>query len=342
MKLVSTSMVFENQKLYILDQTLLPHIEEFIEINSVPQMVEVIKDLKVRGAPAIGVSAGLCLYQFTDSMKSVEEFKAAAKLLRDSRPTAVNLMVVIDEILKLCQGENWREKVKHRAIEFFHEDVKLCARMGKIGAELINDGDGILHHCNTGGLATVGIGTALGVIKTAHDQGKKIHVFVDETRPLLQGGRLTAYELKKWGIPYTLITDNMAAQVMKEGRVQKIFVGADRIALNGDFANKIGTYSVAVLAHYHKIPMYPVAPYTTIDFELKDGSAIPIEQRDGDEVRGAKGSFGKIIWAPLDAPTYNPSFDVTPASLIAGLVTEKGFFSASDLRSGKLAISYKL
>lgn len=341
MKLISTSMIFENTKLYILDQTILPAKEEFIEVKSISHMVEIIKDLKVRGAPAIGISAGLCLYQFCDQMKSSEEFRAAATLLRESRPTAVNLMVVIDEIVKLSFEDGWREKVKSRALEFYHEDVKLCEAMGKIGAELINDGDGILHHCNTGGLATAGIGTALGVIKTAHDQGKKIHVYVDETRPLLQGGRLTTYELKKWGIPYTLITDNMAAQVMKEGKIQKIFVGADRIALNGDFANKIGTYSLSVLAHFHNIPMYPVAPYTTIDFHLKDGSAIPIEQRDGDEVRGVKGSFGKIIWSPIDSPTYNPSFDVTPSTLIAGLVTEKGFFSASDLCSGKLATFYK-
>ncbi len=340
MILNSNSMIFENNFLSVIDQTKLPHLEHWIKVESLEQMVDIIKDLKVRGAPAIGVSAGLCLAQLTPSMKSQEEYRAAAKRLRDSRPTAVNLMVIIDELVKLSYQENWKNLVVNKAKEFFQEDVKLCQKMGEIGATLIADGDGILHHCNTGGLATAGIGTALGVIKTAHDQGKKIHVYVDETRPLLQGGRLTTYELKKWGIPYTLITDNMAAQIMKEGRVQKIFVGADRIALNGDFANKIGTYSVAVLAHYHKIPMYPVAPYTTIDFSLNEGSTIPIEQRDSDEVRGVKGSFGQVVWAPKDAPTYNPSFDVTPVSLIAGLVTEKGFFSKEDLAQGKLAKIY--
>jgi methylthioribose-1-phosphate isomerase len=203
--------------------------------------------------------------------------------------------------------------------------------MGERGAELIEDGDGILTHCNTGGLATAGIGTALGVLRKAFESGKKIHVFVDETRPLLQGARLTAWELAKLGIPHTLLCDNAAASLMKAGKVNKVFVGADRIARNGDFANKIGTYGVAVLAKHHGIPFYAVAPLTTVDANCPGASAIPIEQRPPEEVRGARGSFGEVIWSPSASGAYNPAFDVTPASLVTAIVLDTGVFPPSHL-----------
>ena len=308
-----------------------------ILVKDLSHMVELILNLKVRGAPAIGISSGLFLNQLIKEGVSREQYQKCAKTLREVRPTAVNLMVVIDELLCLSYKEKWQELCYQRGLDFFHEDVELCQKMGEIGAELIEDGDHVLTHCNTGGLATAGIGTALGVIKTAYDQGKKIHVYVDETRPLLQGGRLSTYELEKWGIPYTLICDNMAAQLMSQNKVDKIFVGSDRIALSGDFANKIGTYSLAVLAHFHKVPLYAVAPYTSIDFELSCGSEILIEQRADSEVRGVRGSFGDVCWAPKNAKTYNPAFDVTPVKLYEGLVTEKKFYSKDDLLSGALS-----
>eukprot|EP01129_Flabellula_baltica_P010392 TRINITY_DN4384_c0_g1_i3.p1 TRINITY_DN4384_c0_g1~~TRINITY_DN4384_c0_g1_i3.p1 ORF type:complete len:217 (-),score=37.64 TRINITY_DN4384_c0_g1_i3:9-659(-) len=206
----------------------------------------------------------------------------------------------------------------------------MCDKMSNYGAELIEDGDNILTHCNTGSLATMGLGTALGVIKAAWAQGKKIHVYVDETRPLLQGGRLTAYELKKEGIPYSIITDSMAAMLMKQNKIQKIFVGADRIALNGDFANKIGTYSVAVVAKYHNVKFYPVAPVSTIDFECETGESIPIEIRSDEEVHGAFGT----LWAPEGSPTYNPAFDVTPTELVTAYVLDSGVVTQEEALDG--------
>jgi methylthioribose-1-phosphate isomerase len=210
------------------------------------------------------------------------------------------------------------------AESIFDEDVALCDAMAGHGASLIAQGEGILTHCNTGGLATVGIGTALGAIRRAHEAGRQIHVYVDETRPLLQGGRLTTWELGRLGIPYTLVTDNMAPILMREGRIQRVLVGADRIARNGDVANKVGTYGVAVAAHHHEVPFHVVAPWTTVDLSCPDGAHIPIEQRKSDEVRGVEGSFGSIRWSPGDAPTFNPAFDVTPRALISALVLDRG------------------
>lgn len=205
--------------------------------------------------------------------------------------------------------------------------------MADHGEALIKDGDNILTHCNTGGLVTAGIGTALGVVIRAHNKGKKVHVYVDETRSLLQGARLTTWELEKNGIPYTLNCDNMAAALMQTGKVQSIFVDADRIALNGDFANKIGTYNLAVLAHFHNIPFYVVAPYTTIDFNCKNGANIPIEQCMMDEVRGAKGSFGEVIWSLENSQVFNPAFDVTPAELVTAFVLSSGLIAPSKIDS---------
>jgi methylthioribose-1-phosphate isomerase len=302
----SMGLKHENGRLLVLDQTRLPHEEIWLESRSPQDMHDFILDLKVRGAPLIGVAAAAAIAKFAETKPSESELVRAAKFIREARPTAVNLMNAIDRVLKnIADPIGEAEKI-------YAEDVALCEGMATHGEPLISDGDGILTHCNTGGLATVGVGTALGVIRRAHEKGKRIHVFVDETRPLLQGGRLTTWELKKLGIPFTLICDNMAATVMRSGKVQKIFVGADRIARNGDFANKIGTYSVAVNAKHHGIPFYCVAPYTTVDEACPDGSKIPIEERKPEEVIGTQSLRG--------SPVFNPAFDVTPHTLLAGTV----------------------
>ena len=227
-------------------------------------------------------------------------------------------MIAVDCMLGNGPADLTRERLVREAEAFFDEDVALSDAMSERGAALIQDGDSILTHCNTGGLATVGIGTALGAIRRAHEQGKKIHVYVDETRPLLQGARLTTWELARLKIPHTLICDNMAGFLMSQGKVQKVFVGADRIAANGDFANKIGTYGLAVLAHHHRIPFYVVAPETTFDSSCKSGSEIPIEQRRPDEVRAGK--------SPASCEVWNPAFDVTPRTLVTGIVLNNRMF----------------
>ncbi len=332
----SLGIRFKDGELYILDQQLLPHSEELILVKDIDHMVEIIQMLKVRGAPAIGISAGLALARFSKNIDDREKVRQMANTLRASRPTAVNLMVVIDRMLAQLEKENFHQHFEEEAVSAFEEDVELCDRMAEYGAELIQDGDGVLTHCNTGRLVTAGAGTALGVIFKAHEQGKKIHVYVDETRPLLQGGRLTAWELEQAGIPYSIITDSMAAHMMKTGKIQKIFIGSDRVALNGDFANKIGTYSLSVLAKYHDIPFYPVAPYTTIDFACESGDGIPIEERGAYEVRGARGSFGDVCWAPVNAPVCNPAFDVTPVDNVTAFICDKGVFSQQALKKGAL------
>ena len=222
------------------------------------------------------------------------------------------------------------------AYTMLQEEVDMNAKMAELGAALVQPGEGILTHCNTGSLATPGVGTALGVIRIAHRQGKKIHVYVDETRPLLQGGRLTAWELQREGIPYTLITDNMAASLMRAGRIQRVFVGADRICANGDFANKIGTYGVAVLAHHHGIPFHGVAPLSTVDLHCATGDAIEIEQRPAHEVQGVTGSFGTVRWAPKESNTFNPAFDVTPAEIVTSLILDTGVYTKDQLKAGVL------
>lgn len=331
-QLTSLGLRLIDQTLFLLDQQALPHQEVWIDATSPEAMEAAIKALKVRGAPLIGVAAALCLGLFAQTSSDQQAIQAAATRLRQSRPTAVNLMWAIDRLLSKEPAQMLAE-----AIAIFTEDVALCLAMGQYGAPLIEDGDQILTHCNTGGLATAGIGTALGVIRSAWDQGKKLHVYVDETRPLLQGGRLTTWELEQLGIPYTLITDNMAAMLMQQGKIDKVFLGADRVARNGDFANKIGTYSVAVNAHYHQIPFYPVAPYSTIDLQCAHGKEIPIEERAAAEVRGLAGSGEQICWAPTNSPAYNPAFDVTPVTLVSALVTDHGVFRQSDLILGKLS-----
>ncbi len=327
----------KNCQFSLLDQTLLPHQEKWLSIESTEQLIEAIQMLRVRGAPLIGVSASIGLAQSAIQGATKDQLLEKAARLFEARPTAVNLMNCINVMTKKIQQtsstETLTKTVVNAALEIFKEDVELCERMGKHGADLIQDGDQILTHCNTGGLATAGIGTALGVIRKAHEQGKKIHVYVDETRPLLQGGRLTAWELQKLNIPMTLITDNMAAHLMSLGKITRAFVGSDRIARNGDFANKIGTYSVAVNCHYHKVPFYVVAPFTTVDPNCLSGEKIPIEQRNPTEVLG----FGDLQWAPKGTKVYNPSFDVTPAKLVSGWVLDRGVFNIQDIEKGIFA-----
>ncbi len=321
----------------LIDQTLLPNEHVLIDCKDVPTVWEAIKVLRVRGAPAIGVTAG---YGFVlgaqiaaNSGASLREVRQAAKAAADSlatsRPTAVNLFWALDRMTRFADSlgemapDAFVAELLAEAERIAEEDRRMCRAIGRHGAPLIAPGDGVLTHCNAGGLATADYGTALAVIFSALEAGTPLHVFADETRPLLQGARLTAWELKERGVPVTLICDNMAAQVMKEGKVQLVVVGADRIAANGDAANKIGTYGVAVLAHAHGIPFYVAAPSSTFDLSLADGSTIPIEQRDPAEItRG----FGKAT-APEGILVYNPAFDVTPAGLITGIVTEKGVIS---------------
>jgi methylthioribose-1-phosphate isomerase len=330
LKLSSLAVQYDSGALKILDQQKLPGEEEWIDVQTPEQMVEIITSLKVRGAPMIGLAAILSLAQLAERGESPQEIEQAAYLLRKSRPTAVNLAIYIDRVLlALKDNQNIIPVIE----EIFHEDVALCEAMGIAGADLIQPEENILTICNTGSLATAGIGTAFGVIKTAHLQGKKIHVYACETRPLLQGGRLTAWELEQNEIPYTLICDSMAASLMRSGKIDRVLVGADRIAVNGDFANKIGTYSLAVLAHHHQIPFHVVAPYTTIDPQCPDGSAIKIEQRNPNEVRGASGSFGSVIWSPKMAPVYNPAFDVTPNELVTSLICDKGSLEPKEIQS---------
>jgi methylthioribose-1-phosphate isomerase len=319
---------FEKGTLSILNQQRLPHHEIWIEIDSVAEMIQAIQSLKVRGAPLIGVAAAFALAQSALKDTPPDALATEAQALYEARPTAVNLMICMDRMKKVLREDFSKSQLVQTAREIYLEDIRLCDRIAENGAGLIQHGDSVLTHCNTGGLATAGVGTALGILRKAHDQGKKIHVFVDETRPLLQGGRLTTWELHKLNIPFTLITDSMAGHVMAEGRVQKVFVGADRIATNGDFANKIGTYAVAVLAHYHRIPFYVAAPYTTVDPDCASGQDIPIEQRNAEEVVGAS-SF-----AP--SAVYNPAFDVTPAQLVRGWVLDKAAYSPQEIQAGAL------
>ncbi len=323
---------FKKINLYLLDQTLLPQNEKWLQIENIDQMIEAIQSLRVRGAPLIGVAASLYLAKESLNTNNKEQLLKIADLLYEARPTAVNLMNCLDRMKKIIHSNI--EMLAQTAIDLFNEDVKLCDRIANNGADLIQDGDQILTHCNTGGLATAGIGTALGVIRRAHEQGKKIHVYIDETRPLLQGGRLTAWELQKLNIPCTLITDNMAAHLMSLKKITKTIVGSDRIAANGDFANKIGTYSVAVNCFYHQIPFYVAAPFTTVDSKCKNGDEIPIEQRNPNEVLGAIGSFGTIQWAPNGVNAYNPSFDVTPAKLISAWIMDQKVFTKKDILEG--------
>lgn len=322
--------------IHLLDQTLLPQSEKWLEIKTNEVMIEAIKSLRVRGAPLIGVAASLMIGKLAQDGFSKNEILVAAQKLYEARPTAVNLMICVERMRKSILENYSEKKIIDLSIQIFNEDVLLCEKIANNGTDLIQDGDSVLTHCNTGGLATAGVGTALGVIRKAFESGKKIHVYIDETRPLLQGGRLTAWELQKLKIPCTLITDNMAAHLMSLKKINKAIVGSDRIAVNGDFANKIGTYSVAVNCFYHQIPFFVAAPYTTVDLNCQSGEQIPIEQRQAKEVLGAQGSFGDVQWAPEGINVYNPSFDVTPAKLVSRWILDKAAYDQKAILDGCL------
>ncbi|ATC92951.1 S-methyl-5-thioribose-1-phosphate isomerase [Pseudoalteromonas tunicata] len=334
--LLAASLKYQDNQLFVLDQYALPHQENWRLCQSVADMESLIKALKIRGAPLIGIGASLLVAHLASEQQSKAQLAQAIAQLRQARPTAVNLMHCMDKMSIALEQDDYELALQRCAEAIFEQDIALCNSMANFGNELVQEGDNILTHCNTGALATAGIGTALGVIYKAHQANKKIHVWVDETRPLLQGGRLTAYELERWQVPYTLICDNMAASLMAAGKVDKIFVGADRIAANGDFANKVGTYNLAVLAKHHGIEFYVVAPTTTLDIECENGAAIVIEQRDATEVTGVSGSFGQCQWAPSNAQVFNPAFDVTPAELVTGWVLDTGIYSPLDVHSGVL------
>lgn len=322
------------EALLLINQLLLPHHFEMVVCQTYQEVGEAIRQMQVRGAPAIGVSAGYAMAlaarrsTATAPARLLEELDTALQFLAATRPTAVNLAWALRRsqakaVELAAAGAGVDEIGQHLldlAIHLHEADVTANRQMGQYGATLIKDGDNVLTHCNAGALATAGYGTALGVIRAAHEAGKHIHVWVDETRPYLQGARLTAWELQQEGIPLTLITDNMAGHLMQRGKVQFIVTGADRIAANGDTANKIGTYTLAVLAHEHNLPFYIAAPLSTIDTSLPDGSAIPIEERSADEVTFIG---GKRI-APEGVEAAHPAFDVTPARYIQGIITERG------------------
>ena len=331
--LVSAGLKFENNRLLVLNQQALPQQVEWLVSADISEMIGIIKTLKVRGAPLIGVAAALAVAQLVEQKASHADILAAAERLRAARPTAVNLSYCIDRLLRAYEAHGGAALVKE-AETIFEEDARLSQQMAERAAIFIKDNDRILTHCNTGGLVTTGIGTALGAIILAHQQGKKCHVYVDETRPLLQGARLTAWECLQHGISHQIICDSMAAGLMKDKKIDSVFVGADRIAANGDFANKIGTYSLAVAAHHHRIPLYVVAPYTTVDPACKTGDDIRIEHRDADEVRGARGAFGDVTWSPAASGAYNPAFDVTPASLVAAIILDHGVYDPKAERFG--------
>ena len=330
--LIGMSIRFSDGRLLILDQQKLPEVEEWIECNELEQMISAIQLLKVRGAPAIAVAASLFVGSLAIRGMEREGIIEAIELLRAARPTAVNLMHAMDLLREITKSglATWREDTVAEARRVFEEDVALCDRIAQNGAALLENAKSILTHCNTGGLATAGCGTALGIITTAARLNDTLHVWVDETRPLLQGARLTAWELNQSGVSHALICDSMAGSLMAEGRVDCVIVGADRIAANGDFANKIGTYSLAVLAHYHKVPFYIAAPHTTIDSDCPSGKEIPIEQRSAEEVRGFVHTNNTFSWSPQEAPVHNPAFDVAPASLVSAWILDSGIRTLSD------------
>jgi methylthioribose-1-phosphate isomerase len=331
---------WHGDRLELIDQRLLPTRFEYVSCRTAADVAEAIRSMVVRGAPAIGCAAafGVALEARRHTGKPQGEVAAALQagfdVLAASRPTAVNLFWALEHMRVAQAGASVAEpavladRLARRAEALYAEDLETNRAIGRAGAELVRDGALIMTHCNAGALATAGHGTALGVIRSARDQGKRISVMASETRPYLQGARLTAWEMVQERIPVTLITDNMAGHMMRVQKIDQVIVGADRIAANGDVANKIGTYVLAVLAARHGIPFYVAAPLSTIDLSIAGGNDIPIEQRDPAEVTG----YGELRWAPEGVLVANPAFDVTPAELITGLITEKGVVERPDKR----------
>ena len=333
MQLKSITMEWTGESLKLIDQRKLPLEEEYVECKTYLEVAEAIRKMIVRGAPAIGATAGfgyvLGAMEFHGKSRDFNDFvgwmKKVKKTLEETRPTAVNLFWALDRmenrLMECGKMDGILEKLEEEAVKIAVEDIETNKNIGKHGSQLIKDGDTILTHCNTGSLATVDYGTALGVIRTAFEQGKKLRVFVDETRPYLQGARLTTWELLKYGIKDTyLISDNMAGWMMKKGEIDLVIVRADRVVANGDVANKIGTYSLAVLANKHGIPFYVALPTSTIDLSIPNGDGIPIEERSHDEVTHCG---GRRI-APQGVKVRNPAFDITDHELITAIITEKG------------------
>jgi methylthioribose-1-phosphate isomerase len=333
-------------KLRILDQSKLPREQIFADLDDYHDVVLAIKEMRIRGAPAIGVAVayGIALGALGIKTANKDDFLAqlnqVMQAFAGSRPTAVNLFQAINRMKKAARGDGVaeiRRSLIDEAKRIHKEEVSATEKLSQLGADLIKDGFALLTHCNAGALATAGYGTALGVIKAAREQGKKLSVFVTETRPLLQGARLTTWELMQEGIPVTLITDSMAGYFMKRGEIDCVIVGADRIAANGYTANKIGTYALAVLANAHGIPFYVAAPTTTIDLSLPSGYQIPIEERSPEEVTHIQG----VPVAPAGVRAANPAFDITPGSYITAIITEKGIIRA-PYTEGLKKIGYRL
>lgn len=323
----------DGKSVVIIDQTRLPNRVEHLTLNSPEHFYDAIRELKVRGAPAIGICAGMGLYVLAnlsgadDEDSFLEEMRRNASYLDSSRPTAVNLKHALDRVAQAALSQRGKgtgamlEAMRNECISIQKEDMFMCKAISEYGLTLVNDGDGVLTHCNAGPLATSCYGTGLGTLLLGKERGYTFRVYTDETRPLMQGARLTAYELNKAGIDVTLICDNMASIVMKQGRINACFVGCDRVAANGDTANKIGTSGVAVLAKHYGIPFYVFCPSSTIDFNCKSGAEIVIEEREPEEI---KTNFFEEPIAPAAVKCYNPAFDVTDAELITAIVTEKG------------------
>jgi len=317
-----------NQRSFaVLDQRELPLKKRYLRLADITSACQAIGTLAVRGAPLIGVTAALAVANAARKGATQQELVRGIKKLAATRPTAVNLFVALRRMKAVVENRDSRDEIVAEALNIWKEEKDYSLAIARHGQKLIRKGMRVGTYCNTGALAAPGIGTALGVIIKAHLAGKGIHVIVSETRPLLQGSRLTAWELSQWKIPYTLVTESALASVV--GELDAIFVGADRIAANGEVANKVGTYGLAIMARHFKVPFYVVAPSSSVDLSLKDGAEIPIERRSPDEVR----TFGSCRTAPRDASVANPAFDVTPARLISGIITEKGVLSAPYAKS---------
>ena len=306
----------------MIDQTRLPREQVFVTCRDYREVAQAIRSMVIRGAPAIGVAAAMGIAL---GVQEGADFETVCRTLAATRPTAVNLFWAVDRMRRVMERaedasvEKTQKRLIEEALHILEEDIEINRKIGENGKSLIRNGYGVLTHCNAGALATAGYGTALGVMRAAWAEGKRFHVFVDETRPVCQGARLTAWELSQERIPYTILTDNMAGWLMKQGKINLVLVGADRIARNGDTANKIGTYSLSVLAKWHGLPFYIAAPISTLDLSLSSGSQIPIEERGSEEVT----HFGGRRITPEGAKAFNPAFDVTPHSMIRGIITEK-------------------
>jgi len=326
------SVKWHRGKVRLIDQRLLPARFQLLDLSSTEEVAAAIRDMAVRGAPAIGATAAfgmaLAAQRSTASSqeKLLDDLEVAATQLRAARPTAVNLAWAVNRVMQRVTAQPDPDRMRAAALEeaqaIADEDVAVNRALGQVGAALVPDGATILHHCNTGALATVDYGTALGVVRTAHEQGKRIHVLVDETRPRLQGARLTAWELQQLGVPFTLIVDNAAGHFLRTGQVDLVLVGADRVAANGDVANKIGTYKLAVLARENGVPFYPCVPISTVDLSTPTGDDIPIEERSAEEITAL--SFLEKPVAPEGVQVANPAFDVSPHRYVTGIVTEEG------------------